>query len=157
LSPGHTLAGFDCGEPILDEWLLRRALANQARGASRTYVVTEGGVVVGYYCLSAGAVARQEATAPLRRNMPDPVPIMVLGRLAVRRDLAGRGIGTGMLADAIRRTLQVAEIAGVAALLVHALHQRAAEFYLSQGFHRSPVGEMTLMLALAEMKANHPR
>jgi transposase InsO family protein len=154
LTQQHALIGFDCGEEALNNWLARRALANQARGASRTYVICEQGVVVGYYCLSAGAVARNEAPPSLRRNMPDPIPIMVLGRLAVHRERAGQGLGSDLLRDAILRTVQASEIAGIAALLVHALNDRAAEFYERKGFERSPLRNHILMLPLSALRAN---
>lgn len=157
LEPRHVLAGFNSGEPALDEWLMRRSLANQARGASRTYVTCVGDVAVGYYCLAAGAVVRGDAVSGLRRNMPNPVPVLVLGRLAVRSERKGGGIGSGLLKDAMLRTLQAAEIAGVGALLVHALHEEAAEWYLKRGFDRSPTQERTLMLPVPEMRANLAR
>lgn len=144
----HLLDGFECGEPALDEWLRRRALKNQANGASRTYVVCEGEAVVGYYCLSAGALGHAHAPSGLRRNRPDPVPVMVLGRLAIHREHQQRGIGTALLSDAIRRTLQAAQIAGMAALMVHALGESARRFYRSRGFIESPVQPMTLCLML---------
>lgn len=157
LEPKHVLTGFNSGEPALDEWLMRRSLANQARRASQTYVACAGDVVVGYYCLAAGAMVRGDAVPALRRNMPDPVPVLVLGRLAVRSEQKGSGIGSGLLKDAMLRTLQAAEIAGIAALLVHALHEKAAGWYVERGFRRSPTNELTLMLPVAEMWANSPR
>jgi GNAT superfamily N-acetyltransferase len=153
----HILAGFNSGEPVLDDWLTRRALANEGRGASRTYVVCEQNVVIGYYSLAAGTVAHEEAISRVRRNMPDPIPVMLLGRLAVRLERAGKGIGPGLLADAMYRTVQAADIAGMAALLVHALHERAAGFYLKHGFSQSPTGPLTLMLSLKDILANIPR
>lgn len=106
-----------------------------------------------FYCLAAGTCARVEAVRSLQRNMPDPIPVLVLGRLAVDRSCAGQGIGGGLLRDAVLRTLQVAVIAGVAALLVHAKDRRAAEFYLRHGFRASPMGELALMLPVREMTA----
>ncbi len=158
LEPKHVLAGFSSGEPVLDEWLMRRSLANQTRGASRTYVACVENTAVGYYCLSAGAMTRGHAAMPaLKRNMSDPVPVLVLGRLAVRSERKGGGIGSGLLKDAIERTLQAAEIAGIAALIVHALHEEAAGWYAKRGFSRSPTKELTLMLPLAEIRANLAR
>ena len=150
LSPEHDLSEFDCGEPALDDWLRRRALQNEARGASRTYVVCAGRKVAGYYSLAVGAVAHAESAGRIKRNMPDPVPVMILGRLAVDRAFQGRSIGAGLLRDAVLRTLQAAEIAGIRAMLVHAISERAKRFYESQGFRASPVDPMTLMIALAE-------
>lgn len=153
LDATHDLSGFDCGEPALDDWLRRRGLRNQAAGASQTYVVTRGATVLAFYGLAAGSCARVEASRSLQRNMPDPVPVLVLGRLAVDRSCAGQGLGSALLRDAVLRTLQVAEIAGVAALLVHAKDRRAAEFYLRHGFRASPMSELTLMLSVREMAA----
>lgn len=149
LSAAHRLDEFECGENVLDDWLKRRAWANQLSGASRTFVAADPDLrVFGYYALAAGAVAHQAATSSVRRNMPDPVPVMVLGRLAV--DLRSRGIklGASLLQDAVNRALAVSHNAGVRALLVHALNERAKRFYEHYGFQVSPTHPMTLMLRL---------
>ena len=146
----HDLSAFDSGEPVLDEWLRRRAAQNEASGASRTYVVCAGNKVVGYYTLAAGAVAHAETSGRVRRNMPDPVPVMVLGRLAVDKAFHGRGIGTGLLRDAVFRILQAAEIAGVRAILVHAISEEAKRFYEKYGFVASPIDPLTVMITVAE-------
>lgn len=149
LSAAHAVGEFSCGEPVLDEWLKRRALANQASGASRTFVVnTSDGKVVGYYALAAGAVALADATGKVRRNMPDPIPVLVLGRLAVDIRATGHHLGAALLKDAVARATAVAENAGVRALLVHALHEKARDFYLKYGFQASPTDHLTLMLRL---------
>jgi GNAT superfamily N-acetyltransferase len=151
LSTEHDLSTFASGEPSLDDWLRRRALANAESGASRTYVVcAEGNRVVGYYALSAGAVAHVEAPGRVKRNMPDPVPVMVLGRLAVDQGFQGRGIGPALLRDAVLRTLQAADIAGIRALLVHAISDRARQFYEAAGFTASPADPMMLMITIVE-------
>ncbi|MCE2918021.1 MAG: GNAT family N-acetyltransferase [Rubrivivax sp.] len=155
LADHHQLADFDSGEPSLDDWLKRRAAKNQANGSSRTYVVCEVPVqdhVVGYYCLAAGAIGHAEAPSTLKRNRPDPVPVLVLGRLAIHKDHHLKGIGTALLNDAIRRTILAADIAGVTALLVHAISEPARRFYLSRGFIESPVRPMTLCLMLATVE-----
>lgn len=149
LADHHQLVDFACGEPSLDDWLKRRAAKNQANGSSRTYVVCEGEKLVGYYCLAAGAIGRAEAPFTMRRNRPDPVPVLVLGRLAIHKDHHQKGIGTALLNDAIRRAMQAADIAGVTALLVHAISEQARRFYLSRGFIESPIQPMTLCLMLA--------
>ncbi len=139
---------------MLDEWLKRRALANQSSGASRTFVVADqDGRVCGYYALAAGAVALQLATSSVRRNMPDPVPVMVLARLAVDRSTQGQHLGASLLQDAVNRVVAVSQNAGVRALLVHALHERAKQFYEHYGFQPSPTHAMTLMLRLSSVKA----
>lgn len=152
LSAAHNLSSFESGEPALDDWLRRRALRNETGGGSRTYVVcTEPGKrVVAYYCLAVGAVARTGASGSVRRNMPDPIPAMVIGRLAVDRGFQSRGIGRAMLRDAILRTIQAASIAGIRAILVHAISDEARQFYERCGFHSSPIDLMTLMISVAE-------
>jgi len=146
----HDRADFDSGEPALNDWLRRRALANEESGSSRTYVVCVGKRVVGYYALAVGAVAHVGAHGRVKRNMPDPVPVMVLGRLAVDKDVQQHGIGSGLLRDAVLRTVQAAEIAGIRAILVHALSDAAKRFYQRHGFIASPIGPMTVMITVAE-------
>jgi predicted N-acetyltransferase YhbS len=149
LTADHQLNSFNCGETSLDEWLKRRALLNQSNGASRTFVVVdESQLVMGYYALAAGAVHHQDATRSIRQNMPDPIPVMVLARLAVDIRTQGMQLGAGLLRDAVERSLAVAKNTGVRALLVHALHERAKQFYLYFGFQASPVHPLTLMLRL---------
>ncbi len=149
LAPAHLLEDFASGEPVLDDWLKRRALGNQFTGASRTFVVVdEGQRVLGFYALAAGAIALHEATGAVRRNMPDPIPVMVLGRLAVDRRAQGRGLGPALLKDAVHRAVSVSRNTGVRALLVQALHEKAKSFYEHYGFQASPQQPMTLMLRL---------
>jgi len=152
LADHHQRADFDSGEPSLDDWLKRHATKNQTNGSSRTYVVSEGDTVIGYYCLAAGAIGRTEAPSSLKRNRPNPVPVLILGRLAIHKDHHQKGIGTALLRDAILRAIQAAEIAGVTALLVHALSESARRFYRSRGFIESPVKPMTLCLMLDTAK-----
>jgi len=149
----HLLDGFGCGEASLDEWLKRRALANQLSGASRTFVVADqDGHVYGYYAMAAGAVSHQMATSGVRRNMPDPIPVMVLARLAVDHRAQGIKLGAALLQDAVNRAVTISQNAGVRALLVHALHDRARQFYEYYGFEVSPQHPMTLMLRLNTAK-----
>ncbi len=150
LSQHHKLDTFSCGEIVLDDWLRRRAFANQVSGATRTFVVAEADhTVMGYYALAAGAVAHQAATRAIRHNMPDPVPVMVLARLAVDTRAQGIKLGAALLQDAFGRAVAVSQNAGVRALLVHALNDRARQFYEHYGFQASPAHPMTLMLRLA--------
>lgn len=154
LLTSHRLDEFSCGEFVLDDWLKRRALSNQLSGGSRTFVVADqDNRVCGFYAMAAGAVSHQIATGPVRRNMPDPVPVMVLARLAVDRRVQGLHLGPSMLQDAVKRTIAVAENAGVRALLVHALNERARAFYEHYGFQASPMHPLTLMLRLPGAKA----
>jgi len=153
LIASHYLSEFDSGEATLDEWLKRRSMVNQLSGASRTFVVTNtDGRVFGYYALAAGAVSHQLATSSVRRNMPDPVPVMVLARLAVDRQAQGLKLGGALLRDAVNRAIAVSQNAGVRALLVHALHDRAKTFYEHYGFQASSLHPMTLMLRLNIVK-----
>ncbi len=144
------MAEFQCGEPALDDWLKRRALDNEESGASRTYVVCQGRRVAGYYALATGAAAHAAATGKVRRNMPDPVPVMVIGRLAVSRSFQGQGIGAALLRDAVLRTVQAAEIAGIRAILVHAISERARQFYASYGFTAPLSHPMTLAITIRD-------
>ena len=152
LSPGHDISQFQCGEPVMEDWLRKRALHNEESGASRSYVVCVGRRVVAYYALAVGAVAHGSAPGRVRRNMPDPVPVMVIGRLAIDQSIQGQGVGPALLRDAILRTLQAAEIAGIRAILVHAISERAKRFYEKWGFIASPVETMTLMITVAEAR-----
>ena len=149
LRANHDISGFSCQHDSLNTWLVKRALANAASGASRTYVVCSGErLVVGYYALAAGSLSAVAAPSRLRRNLPDPLPLIVLGRLAVDSAWTGRGIGGGLLKDAVLRSLQAAELIGVRALLCHALDQNAKAFYLKHGFVESPLDPLTVLLAL---------
>ena len=154
LTAVHRVNDFACGEPSLDEWLKRRALNNQQSGASRTFVVVDGAdQVLGYYALAAGAVAHQLATGAVRRNMPDPVPVLVLGRLAVDSRAQGIQLGAGMLQDVVNRAISVSQNTGVRALLVQALNEQARGFYQHYGFVPSPHNPMTLMLCLHTLRS----
>ena len=148
LTAAHDLVLFQCGEPELDDWLKHKARHNEESGASRTYVVCIGRQVVGYYALAAGAAAHRDAPGRVKRNMPNPVPVMVIGRLAIDLSFRGRGIGSALLLDAVLRTVQAAEIAGIRAILVHAISENAKRFYEKLGFMASPTNPMTLMITI---------
>jgi len=150
LQAEHDVSAFDCGQPTLNDWLRRRALQNQRSGASSTYVILDEMRVVGYYSLAAGSVARQTAPGRMRRNVPDPVPVVVLGRLAVDRPFQGCNLGRALLRDAVLRTLQAADIIGVRAILVHALSDQAKRFYEESGFVSSPIDPLTLLVSVSE-------
>jgi GNAT superfamily N-acetyltransferase len=138
---------------MLDTWLTQRALRNQASGASRTFVVCDARRVVAYYALASSAVASDLATGRLRRNMPDPIPVVVLARLAVDQSYQGLGLGRALMQDAGRRVLNAADAIGIRGLLVHALDEPAKEFYARLGFDSSPLDPMTLMITLADLRA----
>lgn len=150
LGPDHDLSQFACGEPSLEDWLRRRAQQNEESGASRTYVVCQGKSVVAYYALAVGAVSHATAPGRVRRNMRDPIPVMVIGRLAVDNRFRRHGLGQGLLRDALLRTLQAANIAGIRAVLVHAISEQARVFYEKHGFVTSPMDPLTLMITLRE-------
>ncbi|HVT51584.1 MAG TPA: GNAT family N-acetyltransferase [Dongiaceae bacterium] len=130
LTADHDLSAFDCGVPALNDWLTQRALKNESR-FSRTYVVCDDNRVVAYFCISAGAIERSAAPGKLRRNAPDTIPVSVLGRLAVSRSHAGRGLGADILADALRRIAVASQSIGIGAVLVHAKDDRAKAFYMA--------------------------
>ena len=153
LTAEHGLDDFACGEPALDEWLKKRALRNQASGASRCFVITDGRAVVGYYCLSAGAITHEAAPKAMRRNMPDPLPVVLLGRLAIDYRHHNQGLGQALMRDAMLRAIHIAGDTGVFAVLVHALSDAAKRFYLSRGFVESPLQPMTLIMTLATIRA----
>ena len=150
ITEAHLIESFSCGVPVLDEWLKHRALKNEVSGASRTFVICQDRQVVGYYTLATGSVEHRDAPGKIRRNMPNPIPVMVLGRLAVDQEQQHAGLGRGLLKDAVLRTLTVSQHAGVKALLVHALSEDAKRFYTRSGFLESPFDPMTLMIALQD-------
>lgn len=149
LTQDHQVNSFSCSESVLDDWLKRRPLANNISGASRTFVVADDDFqVMGYYALAAGAVTHQEATRSIRQNMPDPIPVMVLARLAVDVRAQGMKLGAALLRDAVERCVLVSQNAGVRALLVHALNDPARKFYEYFGFNAAPSHPMTLMMRI---------
>ncbi len=140
------MSEFDCGNDALNDWLINRALKNQSSGASRTFVICQDDRVVGYYALASGSVERVTYPKSIARNMPEPIPVMVLGRLAIDGNMQGQRLGAALLKDALLRTLSVSKSVGIRAILVHAISEHARRFYLGYGFQVSPVDPMTLML-----------
>lgn len=153
ISADHALDSFECGEPSLDEWLKKRALKNNASGASRCFVICHNANAIGYYSLSAGAIRHEAVAKAMRRNMPDPLPVLVLGRLAIDRRYHNQGLGSALLRDAMIRAVKVSGDAGIFALMVHALSEQAMRFYLSRGFVESPLQPMTLIMTLATVRS----
>jgi GNAT superfamily N-acetyltransferase len=148
LTANHDLTDFDCGEPVLNDWLRLRALKNESR-FSRTYVVCDGSRVVAYFCISAGAVERAAAPGKVRRNAPDAIPVSVIGRLAVSRAYAGRGLGADILSDALRRIAVASQSIGIGAVLVQAKDERARRFYRACAeFIEYPADTRTLFLPI---------
>jgi GNAT superfamily N-acetyltransferase len=153
LADGHECEDFSSGEASLDDWLKRRARANQVSGASRTYVVCQHKRVIGYYALASGVVTVENAPGRFRRNMPNPIPVAVLARLAVDLDWQGQGIGRALFRDAARRVAHAADAIGIRGIVVHALSDEAKNFYLALGFDPSPHEPMTLMVTLSDIRA----
>lgn len=153
LTSEHDPGSFDSGIPSLDDWLRRRALANQVSGASRTFVLCDDDRIAGYYALAASSVAPDAAPGRFRRNMPDPIPVAVLGRLAIARSHQGQGLGRALFRDAARRVMGAADSLGIRGLLVHAISEEAKAFYLALGLDVSPLEPMTLMATLADLRA----
>jgi len=146
----HDVASFDCGEPSLNEWMSQRALKNERGRASRTFVSIEmnSNLVAGYYCLSSSSLGIESAPGRLRRNMPDPIPVILLGRLAVDKRFASQGLGASLLQHALLKAVEASRIIGARALLVHALSDSARDFYARFGFTLMPDSERTMYLLL---------
>jgi GNAT superfamily N-acetyltransferase len=152
LAEHHDLADFDSGEISLDDWLRKRALGNQASGASRTFVACEQNRVVGYYALASGAVTLATAPGKFKRNMPDPIPVVLLGRLAVDRAWQGQGVGRALFRDAALRVSQAADVVGIRGILVHALSDDARKFYRALGFVECPGEPLILVVTLRDLR-----
>lgn len=153
IEAGDDATAFDSGEPSLDHYLRSRALANHVEGASRCFVTLRDGKVVGFYALASAAVERSSAPGRIRRNMPDPVPVILLSRLAIDRTEQGKGLGSQMLRDAIARCVRAADVIGVRAMLVHALNDEARSFYAHFEFEPSPTDPLHLLLLIKDARA----
>jgi GNAT superfamily N-acetyltransferase len=153
LADHHPIEDFISGEASLDDWLKRRARPNQASGASRTYVVCEPEKIIGYYALALGAITLHSVPGRFRRNMPDPIPVAVLARLAVNHAHQGRGLGRAMFRDAARRVVQAADAIGIRGMVVHAISEDARKFYIALGFEPCPREPMTLVVTLSDICA----
>lgn len=148
INSNHIRDTFDCGLDSLNQWLINKSLKNEKKGASRTYVASSFNKIIGFYCLSAGAVRRKDTPSNLSRNMPEPIPVIILGRLAVDKEWQGKGLGQDLLSDAIKRAINASDTVGAKALIVHALSKEAQQFYKKCGFIISPTDEMNLMISL---------
>jgi GNAT superfamily N-acetyltransferase len=153
LNEHHVTDGFSCGVDNFDHWLKHRSLKNQIQGAARTYVVCNEARVVAYYALAPGAVTTTQATGRFRRNMPDPIPVVVLGRLAIDQSLHGKDFGRSLIRDAGMRVINAADAIGIRGMTVHALSDEAAAFYEKVGFEPSPLDPHLLMITLADLVA----
>lgn len=147
----HDIKDFNSSRDSLNNWLKQRAVANEEQGASRTFVICDGDSkrVIGYYCLAQGAVGHDVVSAKFKKNMPNPIPVTVLGRLAVDQAWARKGLGMALLKDAVLRSRQAATMIGSRGMFVQALDEEAATFYLKFGFTSSPTQPLYLMLSLA--------
>ncbi|MFO1468474.1 MAG: GNAT family N-acetyltransferase [Steroidobacteraceae bacterium] len=153
LTAEHDVSAFDCGEPALNDWLQHRALKNEGR-FSRTYVVCSGNRVVAYFCISAGAVERESAPGKIRRNAPDVISVSVIGRLAVDRTQAGKGLGADVLSDALRRIALASRSIGIRAVMIHAKSDAAKHLYLKCAeFIEYPQDSRTLFLPIETVVA----
>ena len=153
LGPDHVVEGFDCGTAPLNDWLIRRALANQRSGASRAWVVSDDDAqrVVAYYASATASILRSAATKRAARNQPDDIPAILLARLAVDQDFAGRGLGAALLKHFVLKALEVAAVIGARILLVHAQDDQARQFYLHHDFEPSPIDDLSLMRVIADL------
>ena len=153
LGSHHQLGGFDCGKPALNDWLLRHARQAQSSGSAKTFVVADDNQALGYFSLTVGQIDTLDAPDRIRKGMGQyPLPVVILARLAVSRGHQGLGIGFGLLQDAIRRTLLIAEQAGIRAMLTHPIDAEAAKFYTRFGFIQSPLREQQLLLLLKDAR-----
>lgn len=155
LTDEHVLDVFSCGKPELDDWLIKKALKNHKRNNTRVYVVCDdNNKVIGYYVIAMGSVQRESALSSLKRNSPNPIPMIVLARLAVDEGYKGRGIGVGLLKDCVLRSVHAMNVVGGAGILVHALDDEAKAFYKRFGFNESPIDAMTLMARVIDIEAS---
>jgi GNAT superfamily N-acetyltransferase len=156
LAEHHDIESFDCGKSTLNEWLNKKALkAQKIGGSARIFVVCDKEThVIGYYGLSTGAINRNDAPGKVKRNMPNPIPVVILGRLAVSKLHQGQGIGPGLLRDALLRVLSAAELIGIRAVLVHTLNDNARNFYRKHGFYESPTNDHALMITIQDIQAS---
>ena len=154
LEPGYNIQSFDCGKPSLNDWFQKVAVkAQRVGGSARTYVVcSPEKQVIGYYSLATGSINREDTPGKVKRNMPNPIPVVLIGRLAIDQAFKGQGIGSGLLRDALLRILNAAEQIGVRAVLVHAMDEQARNFYLRHGFYASPTNDLTLMVTVEEIQ-----
>ncbi len=153
LASHHLLTDFCCGIDALDDWLKRRALNNQTSGATRTFVTCIDNKVIGYYALASGRISNESTIGKFRRNMPNPIPVIILARLAIDSSCQGRGLGRALFRDAGLRIDRAADTIGIRGIIVHAISAEAKNFYVALGFNESPLEPMTLMITLNDLRA----
>jgi GNAT superfamily N-acetyltransferase len=152
LTSDHLTTDFNCGIESLDSWLKRRALVNQTSGATRTFVASVDEKVVGYYALASGGISTRSAVGNFRRNMPDPIPVVILARLAIDSSFQGQGLGRALFRDAALRVVRSADTIGIRGIIVHAISAEAKDFYVALGFNVSPLEPMTLMVTVNDLR-----
>ena len=153
LNSKHLISDFSCGITSLDDWLKRRALANQVSGATRTFVICVDNKVVGFYALASGGISIKSALGKFKRNMPNPIPVVVLARLAIDNSFQGQGLGRALFRDAALRVVQASDTIGIRGIIVHAISEEAKSFYLALGFQESPLEPMLLMITIKDLIA----
>jgi len=154
LTEQHQVESFCSGVDSIDLWLKQRAMKNQKNGASRVFVACEQAQVIAYYALASGAIDIEQAPGHFRRNMPDPIPVILLGRLAVDQRFQGKGIGRALIRDAGYRIIQAADTVGIRGIIAQAISENTKTFYEQVGFSPSPLDPMTLMITLLDLKAS---
>lgn len=153
LQPADAVESFDCGQPALNQFLQRYAINNQRANSAQTYVCCENGVVAGFYSLTVGSVDHLSAPERVVKGLAShPVPVMILARLAISQAFQHRGLGRALLKDALQRTLQAADIAGIRAVLVHAKDDSARQWYQEFDFKVGPADPFHLFLVLKDLK-----
>ena len=153
LNSKHLISDFSCGINSLDDWLKKRALANQVSGATRTFVICVDNKVVGFYALASGGISIKSALGKFKRNMPNPIPVVVLARLAIDISVQGQGLGRALFRDAALRVVQASDIIGIRGIIVHAISEEAKRFYLALGFQESPLEPLLLMITIKDLIA----
>jgi GNAT superfamily N-acetyltransferase len=155
IAPGDEFVTFDCGEPSLNEWVRSRALKNETTGACRTFVTigAESGGVAGYYCLSASSLALENAPGRVKRNMPSPIPIILIGRLAVEQRFKGHGLGASLLQDAVLKGIEASRLVGARSFVVDAFNDDAERFYRKFGFEPMPAAQRAMFLLVSDAEA----
>ena len=153
LNNEHLISDFSCGITSLDNWLKKRALANQVSGATRTFVVCVDNKVVGFYALASGGISINSALGKFKRNMPNPIPVVILARLAIDRSFQGQGLGRALFRDAALRVVQASDTIGIRGIIVHAISEEVKRFYLTLGFQESPLEPLLLMITIKDLIA----
>ncbi|MDF5716264.1 MAG: GNAT family N-acetyltransferase [Rhizonema sp. NSF051] len=153
LTKNYEVSRFDCGKQPLNDFLIKYALQNQASGGARTFVLTRGERVIGYYSLAPASILPEDAPARIIKGQGHyPVPVILMARFAVEIGEQGKGLGKALFRDALRRSLAGSEIIGGRAFLVHAKDEQARAFYLKFGMEESPINPLHLLLLFKDIR-----